>query len=650
MLHTYKRALRGGLACLLAALLLCGQVSCTTPNDPADTATDTVTDTLPDTEGSTDTVADTVADTDADTAPEADTEIETNDETLAPVVNTATLSHSGGVYTASVTLTATAPEGTTLRYTKDGSIPTSRSRKFPASLTVAETVGKADCIRVAAFDGSTMVGSVATHTYVRRKSDASALHVVMISVDEEHLDEMCAAPYEKIERPAHVEIVTPEGKTVVSQDAGLRLFGGSSRTLSQKSFKLIARKDGYFGDVAYVGRGTFRYPLFEDRTVLAGENAGEVLDRYDSFILRNGGNDSFQSTACDPMDAALLRDGVINNFAATYAPNVAVSLSQFAAVYINGEYYGLLDMRENQNEDYVKRVWGVDDADVVVIKSELDTSRHCDRHESGSSCRFCGVWFYYETDEDAAAQAEMTAWEDLCRRAAEAANASETIYRALFEEVSSKVDLQNLMEYLALNLYFCNTDWPHNNVKVWRYTGAPVEGVAITDGKWRFMTRDMDMAAARYSSPDVLPELDSRAKVDTFWRCLGNYVDGYSDFYANSDETRLYPDALYLQGLFAFCLRDQDFRRDFVAYARTLASDAAVELQESLYSESYAQIKADIDAHLDRWGNDIAGGITEKRDWYAAARRVKTFFGNRPRYFLEHLALADRACARMGSN
>ncbi len=629
------------MAGLLAALLLCGQVACTHPDaQGSDTLADTLTDTdgKTDTEGGTDGVTDAEGTTDAESTPDTDPP--------APAVTTAVLSHSGGVYTEAVTLTAKAPEGTTLRYTKDGSIPTARSRKFPDSLTVAKTEGKADCIRVAAFDGTTMVGGVASHTYVRAKSSSSALYTVMISVDEADLNEMCEFPYEKIERPAHVEIVTPDGQTVISQDAGLRLFGGSSRTLAQKSFKLIARKDGYFGDAVYVGAGTFRYPLFEGRTVLGGEDKGKVLDRYDSFILRNGGNDSFLSTACDPMDAALLRDGVINNFANVYAPHVATSLSQFAAVYVNGEYYGLLDMRENQNEDYVKRVWGVDDADVVVVKSELDTSRRCAEHEDGGSCRFCGVWFYYETDEDAAAQAEMAAWVDLCRRAAAAVDASDTRYKKMFAEVSEKIDLQNLMEYYALNLYFCNTDWPHNNVKVWRYTGAPVDGIEITDGKWRFMTRDMDMAAARYSSPDVLPELDSRANVDTFWRCLGNYVSGYSNLYSNSGETRLYPDSLYLQGLFAFCMRDAGFRRDFVAYARTLASDEAVELQEKLYKAAYTPIKEGVAAHLDRWGGAIVDGISVQRDWYNAARRVKAFFSARPKQFLAYLETAERLCAK----
>ena len=160
------------------------------------------------------------------------------------------------------------------------------------------------------------------------------------------------------------------------------------------------------------------------------------------------------------------------------------------------------------------------------------------------------------------------------------------------------------------------------------------------------MTRDMDMAAARYSSPDILPELDSRAQVDTFWRCLGNYVDGYSSLYFNGGETQLYPDSLYLQGLFAFCMRNDDFRRDFVAYARTLASDEAVELQEKLYKAAYTPIKEGVADHIKTWCTGLEGGVAAARDWYAAARRVKTFFGDRPKYFLSQLETAEQLCSK----
>ncbi len=542
-----------------------------------------------------------------------------------------TFSKVGGRYTgSSETVEITAPEGYTIRYTTDGSVPSRRDSKYKSAIKLPGTVGEGTVLRAACFDeNNTLVGQVITHTYVCVESMESLTYTVMLSTDDDNLNDMYAQTSEKIERAAHAEIIAPDGTRVVSQDVGLRLFGGSSRGLAQKSFKIIARKDGYFGDEPYVGAGTFTYAFFPDRIVQAGKNAGEVLTKYDGLILRNGGNDSLLSTAEDGADACLLRDGIANQFVHRYATHVAGSLAHFAVVYLNGEYYGILELRENQNEDYVKRVWGVSDDDVVVVKSELDTSLHCYSDScTGYGCRFCGVWFFYETDEDAAAQAELEAWIALCKKAAGAVNASEAEYQRVFEEVSAKLDLQNAMEYLAVACYLCNTDWPHNNVRVWRYTGVAMDGVEITDGKWRFATRDMDMSMARYSSPEVLPELDSRADVDMFSWVLSNYVRGY-------DDNQRYNDALYLQGLFAFLMRDDSFRTDFAAYCRTIASEEATQYLLELYEEAYGQVKPIIRDHIDRWGSRT--DMEDARDWADAAGRVKSFIKARSEYFLTHL-------------
>ncbi len=544
----------------------------------------------------------------------------------------AAFSLSGGVYTdTEFSIRLTVPSGYTVRYTTDGSMPDSTSQRYRRSIDFTQSVGEATVIRAACFNSEKeQEGQVITQTYVTVKDTASLAYTVMISTDEENLQEMYADVQEKIEHPAHVEIVAPDGTRVVSQDAGLRLFGGSSRGLAQKSFKIVARKDGYFGtDTPYVGAGTFTYPFFPERVVQAGLNAGRVLEKYDGLVLRNGGNDSLLHTDVDPMDPCLLRDGIANEFVQRYAPNVGASLSQFAVVYLNGEYYGLLELRENQNEDYIKRIWGVSDDDVVVIKSELDTSRQCGRADcQGNACRFCGVWFYYETDDTAAAQKELDDWIALCQKAADAVGANETTYRKIYAELESKIDLRNVMEYVAISCYLCNKDWPYNNVRLWRYTGDPVEGVAITDGRFRFATRDMDMTFGRYSSPEVLPDLDSRDEVDMFAWVFGNYVGTYGE--------QAYPDALYLQGLFSFLLRDDTFRAEFAAYCRTLASDEATAYLTTLYTEAYNQVKPLVNSHIQRWSSSIEAGYT-LRTWQAAAGRVQSFIQTRPAIFLRQL-------------
>lgn len=596
-------------------------------------------------------ISESGAETPSDTSPatdevmtEADTEADTSKETEPdrdPVLTGTEpyFSTEGGFYTDALTLTLTLPEGlpdgSVIRYTTNGSAPTRSSTVYRDALSILKSADSVLTLRAACFDqDGNRLGAVVTQTYLR-VAQREGMWTIAISVAEKDLNAMTSRVNEKIEKPAHVEIVTPEGERVISQDAGLRLFGGSSRSLAQKSFKLIARKDGYFGeDVAYTGKGSFAYPLFSDRIIRAGEKAGQVLGKYDSFILRNGGNDSLLSTAADPTAPTLIRDGLSNNFAQKWAPCVDVSLSQFAIVYINGEYYGILDMRENLNEDYVKRVYDVDDDDVVILKSELDTSRHCFRHDNGAYCRFCNVWFYYETDENEVAQAAMQEWIDLCKQATTGLFLDSEAQAELYASLSEKIDMESFLQYMALNLYLCNTDWPYNNVKFWKYTGEPIEGIEITDGKWRFMTRDMDMCFGRYSSPQILPDLDSRADRDTFWRTLGNYLTGYEAYYQDEGTDRLYPDSLYVEGLFAFCLQNDDFCEAFATYAKSLASEEAQTDLLALYDDSYTVLKTPIKAHINRWKSYVG---TDQKQWSKAAGKIKTFIKDRPAYFLTYL-------------
>ena len=632
--HPTRRATSLLLALLLAgstmltACQLGGTSSDTTEQTTADTAIGDGGLTLPDANTPAD-PSDTTEDPSANT-PEAPDSLIGDGSPLVGIYPT--FSEPGGFYTSRAkTLEITAPEGYTVRYTTDGSVPTKRSTAYAEAITISVDKGEGMTIRAACFDGSDkLTGQVITHTYICSDQTAGLHYTVMLSCDEDDLNAMYRDVQAKVERAAHAEILAPDGTRIVSQDVGLRLFGGSSRGLQQKSFKIIARKDGYFGDEPYVGAGTFSYPFFPERTVISGKNAGKVLDKYDGLILRNGGHDSLLATAADPDRPNMLRDGMANEFIAKFAPNVQMSYAHFAVVYLNGEYYGVLELRENQNEDYIKRLYGVSDDDVVVVKSELDTTRACENHDNGGGCRFCGSWFFYETDEDAAAQKEMADWIALCKKAAGAVNASEAEYRKVFAEVESKLDLRNALEYMACACYLVNTDWPHNNIRVWRYTGEAVEGVAITDGKWRFATRDMDFTMARYNKGAALPEIETTHTVDMFSWVLSNYVEGYGD-------QQQYTDALYLQGLFSFLMRDDTFRADFAEFCRTLASDEASAYLLSLYEAAYDQVDPIVGDHISRWKGSVRGMISDTRAWRKAAARTKSFIEDRPAQFLKQL-------------
>ena len=104
------------MAGLLASVMLLSACNSTTP--PVDTTTDSGT------------AAETVTAVDTNTDAEKTTE-----ENPSPA-DELTFSHKGGVYTQTIAVEMTAPEGQTIRYTTDGSVPTKRSKEYKSALPV----------------------------------------------------------------------------------------------------------------------------------------------------------------------------------------------------------------------------------------------------------------------------------------------------------------------------------------------------------------------------------------------------------------------------------------------------------------------------------------------------------------------------------
>ena len=547
------------------------------------------------------------------------------------------LTTPGGMYEEDAELTLELPhspplpDGYKIYFTSNGQEPTKRHDEYSYSFPLL-TKNTSITIRAACFDPEgERVGPIITQTYIRNRDNRfTDMTIVAVTATESDLNGakgIFANPTmsgKEWERPAHIEIIQ-SGEKVADQNGGIRVFGGSSRILPQKSLRLIARKDGYYDAKKYDGKGSFETPLFTGRLIEDGSQSGTLLEKYDRFVLRNGGNDALQSTAADPLQMNLLRDNVSNTFAAAVAPDLTVQHSKMAAVFLNGEYYGILDMKEDINDNYIRNVYGLpDDNNVTVIKSELDTGRHCSKHSHGGECRFCDVWFFYEVDDGAPEELDILLG---LLKDVQAGKAD-------YSDVEAAFDTESLLQYYALNLYLSNTDWPHNNVRIWRYTGEAIDGVTITDNKWRFSLRDMDFTMGRYDCL-VLPEIDTSADVDTFRRCLGNYWDG-------EDKSDLYPDSLFLQSLLHCCLQDEGFRTRFTDYCKSLVTDTSRDMLLTMIDTAASDIRGEIPYHLDRWAGTYDGSYTAE-NWEAQVQHMKAYVNDRPEYFTKQL---EEAMAR----
>lgn len=254
------------------------------------------------------------------------------------------------------------------------------------------------------------------------------------------------------ERNVHVEIFDEDGRRVVAQNGGIRISGNFTRQSEQKSFKLYARK-GY--DEA---DNRFRYPLFED---MRSAQEGNVFGKYKSLKIRNTGNDRSEGFIRDELGMTL----------AAQAGFPDTQSVRPVSVYINGIYKGLYWMHSAYDEEYFEEKYGEFDGEMVVIGSgEMNMAGDPDDETENH--------YALEYNEVYAKYSSLDLTEDeICK------------------ELNGYIDIENYLQYFALEVYMANRDWPYNNLQAYRYVAPDGGGYAedsVFDGRYRYLLYDVD--------------------------------------------------------------------------------------------------------------------------------------------------------------
>lgn len=256
------------------------------------------------------------------------------------------------------------------------------------------------------------------------------------------------------EREVYLEVFEPNGTKVISQNAGIRTYGGWSRARAQKSIKIFGRKE--YDPV----NNKLKYEFFPDRTSVTGD----IIDSYKQLVLRNCGNDN---------GFAFIRDELFQTLAGQAGyDHEAV---RPAAMFVNGEYRGFFWMHEVYNEEYFENHYGKYDGNIQMLEGgELFKTPDSDGENTEIIKEYEDMYHTYS---------EMDLTDDLN-----------------YSKLNSVLDVQNYLEYYALNIFLGNEDWPHNNYRTYRYYAAEGEAYreAPFDGKWRYLPHDMDFSTGIY--------------------------------------------------------------------------------------------------------------------------------------------------------
>ena len=362
----------------------------------------------------------------------------------APVVD-----KDAQLFEGNLNICVNIPEGAKLIYTQDGTTPTLSNGQ--ESSTGLFTISSTTTFRFRLFKEGMLPSEVVTRSYLYNDKNYE-LPIISIVTDPVNLYDDSIGVYVQgvngrpgngmaspcnwnmdWDRPVNFEYILPTGEMVINQEVDFAMCGGWSRAWTPHSFKLKAQK-------IYEGRNSLDYAFFSDKPYL----------KHKTLQIRNGGND----TDCRIKDAALqtiVRTSGIDIDGQAYQPTMH---------FINGEYIGVINMREPNNKHFVYANYGFDDEEIDQFEMSPD---------SGYS-QMCGT-------EDS-----FLKWYEL---SADAANEN------TYQEICNMVDIDEYINYMAVEFYLGGTDWPQNNVKGFK---PHMEG-----GKFRFVLFDLDGTLATTS-------------------------------------------------------------------------------------------------------------------------------------------------------
>jgi hypothetical protein len=342
-------------------------------------------------------------------------------------------STQGGFFTGSLQLNLTAASpGSTIRYTLDGSEPTQESAVFTSPISIENTT----VVRARSSKDGLIDSPTATNTYFFDVQ--KDLPVFSLVCDSMYLWDSVMGIYANDaidqERVANIEYFEDE-QAVLNQPVGLQIQGFVARYLPQKVFGLYARNK--------YGKTSLDHKFFYDKDIHS----------FSSIFLRNGGYPDNSSSMLRDGFMQSLVDGRIDLDYVAYRP---------AVVYLNGKYWGLYNIREKQNSDFLAANCNIDPANIDYLEN------HWQKTLEGSPEQF---HYFLDFITNNIINDPVN-----------------------YAHVKDLIDVDNLIDYMITEIYFANSDWPGMNQKYWRSREETC--------RWEWMLCDVEFGFGMISDYD----------------------------------------------------------------------------------------------------------------------------------------------------
>lgn len=347
---------------------------------------------------------------------------------------------------------------------------------------------------------------------------------------------------------SHIEYFDDTNNKSFATGVGVRLHGAWSREFPLKSLRLYARSE--------YSNSHFNCNVFSNQ-----------YESYKRLILRNSGQD-FPST--------LMRDGLIHS--SVRHLKFDTQAYQPALLYLNGEYWGLHNVRERYDKYYIKRVYDINEDEFDMLSFEQDV-------EEGDANHFLAMRNYIKNNDIKQSN--------------------------VYAHVNTLMDVENFIDYHLTQIYIDNRDWPGNNIKFWRKRTSQFEPNSTYghDGRWRWMLYDTDFCLGRWGY---------------------NYYNTLS--FATEAGNTDWPNPDWSTFLLRTLLQNESFKNDFINRFADLLNTTFLPIRMRNLIEDYKnEISDEVSRHEKRWPNTIVD------KWENHIQNMISFVNERPHYQRKHI-------------
>ncbi|MCS6991515.1 MAG: CotH kinase family protein [Chitinophagales bacterium] len=438
-----------------------------------------------------------------------------------------------GFYSGSVTITLTCSDpNATIHYTLDGSRPTTSSPVYTGPITLTST----KFLRARAFNAAAglLPSFEVANTYFINVTHDPRYYILSLASGEFNA---LFNSWGTFDIDAYLEFYDKDRILRGDGEGKVDPHGNDSWAFPQKGIDFEMEDDyGYAHNIPY--------KIFTDRS----------RPSFDHLILKAGASDNYPfSWGTAPCH---MRDAFVHTLALRNNLEMDLRANEHAIVYINGQYWGIYEVREKMDEpDFTEYYYDQEEDKIDIL------------------AYWGGLNVKYGSD---------TAWVNLYNFIM---NNSMAV-QANYEYVKQRLNLQSVIDYMMLNTFLVNCDWINWNTMWWR-------GRDLTGGrtKWTYSLWDEDNVLGLGQNYSGWPTTSYTADP-----CDLNAV------FNNAGPSMGHLDIL------DELLKNDEFKAMYVnRYAELLNTVFTCDNMIALKQEFVDLLSAEMPGHTARWGGSVTG-------------------------------------------